>query len=624
MKIRLISEPNLERVTDEISAVTRVYRDDSADIQVTAKKSQEKGLRLSKEDGNITIEYERITDFCRALGLLGAFAAGEDKTLSQKASFETLGYMPDCSRNAVLSVSGAKDLLRHLAAMGFNMLMLYTEDTYEIPEYPYFGHLRGRFTKDELKEIDRYALSLGIELIPCIQVLAHLNQMFKWNSFKSINDTADILNIAKPETYDLIDAMLRVCEECFTSKRINLGMDEAHNLGRGKYLETTGAYKKTNEIMHEHLEKVINMANAHGFEPMMWSDMFFRPLYGGYYTTEGSLPDDLVKSKPDGITPIYWDYYCGEETCDNMMRCHEQFGCDFAFAGGAWKWIGYAPDNTYSLHIEDSHLRMCKKHNVKTVFTTGWGDKGGEAGQLSVLPALMQYAEYCYNDTVTRENLAKRFEELFDIPFDAFLRLDLPNRGSYTDLNTPSVTSQCKYLLYNDPLIGMMDKNLSPDDGETYAKHTKALNEYANHPTYGYLFRTLSELCNVLELKATLSYDEKAAYKAGDKETLYKIANERIPEIIKRLPAFINAFREQWYKENKTFGFEVQEQYLGGLMLRLSSTADRLNEYLDGKVECIEELEAPSLDYYCREGDFSEWPHLDAFNWQDIVSASRI
>lgn len=105
------------------------------------------------------------------MGALPAFYASGQKELYQEASFETLGYMPDCSRNAVLNVEGAKLLIR-LSCHGFNALMLYTEDTYEIEGYPYFGYMRGRFTKAELKELDAYALSLGVELIPCIQVLA--------------------------------------------------------------------------------------------------------------------------------------------------------------------------------------------------------------------------------------------------------------------------------------------------------------------------------------------------------------------------------------------------------------------------------------------------------------------
>lgn len=40
--------------------------------------------------------------------------------------------MVDCSRNAVLLVKSAKNLLRKMALMGYNMLQLYTEDTYEV------------------------------------------------------------------------------------------------------------------------------------------------------------------------------------------------------------------------------------------------------------------------------------------------------------------------------------------------------------------------------------------------------------------------------------------------------------------------------------------------------------
>ncbi len=64
--------------------------------------------------------------------------------------------------------------------MGYDTLMLYTEDTYEVDNQPFFGYKRGRYTKQELKEIDAYCISAGIELVPCIQMLAHLNCMFKW------------------------------------------------------------------------------------------------------------------------------------------------------------------------------------------------------------------------------------------------------------------------------------------------------------------------------------------------------------------------------------------------------------------------------------------------------------
>ena len=43
-----------------------------------------------------------------------------------------LGVMLDCSRNAVMSVDNVKKYADILSKMGYNTLMLYTEETYEV------------------------------------------------------------------------------------------------------------------------------------------------------------------------------------------------------------------------------------------------------------------------------------------------------------------------------------------------------------------------------------------------------------------------------------------------------------------------------------------------------------
>ena len=92
--------------------------------------------------------------------------------------FKRLGIMLDCSRNAVKSVAMLKVFIRMIKKMGYTTLMLYTEDTYEVDNQPYFGYMRGRYSQEELKEIDRFAGENDIELIPCIQTLAHLRKNY--------------------------------------------------------------------------------------------------------------------------------------------------------------------------------------------------------------------------------------------------------------------------------------------------------------------------------------------------------------------------------------------------------------------------------------------------------------
>ena len=61
-------------------------------------------------------------------------------------SIRSLGIMLDCSRNAVMTPKKVKEFASLIAGMGYNMLLLYTEDTYEIEGEPFFGYMRGRYT----------------------------------------------------------------------------------------------------------------------------------------------------------------------------------------------------------------------------------------------------------------------------------------------------------------------------------------------------------------------------------------------------------------------------------------------------------------------------------------------
>ena len=123
----------------------------------------------------------------------------------KQSAIEKLGLMIDCSRNSVMSVHALKKLIPILSKMGYTTLQLYTEDTYEVNNEPYFGYMRGRYSKQEIKEIDAYAASYNIELIPCIQTLAHLRALFRWPEYQKINDTEDILLVGEERVYTLLE-----------------------------------------------------------------------------------------------------------------------------------------------------------------------------------------------------------------------------------------------------------------------------------------------------------------------------------------------------------------------------------------------------------------------------------
>ena len=70
---------------------------------------------------------------------------------------------------------------------------------------------------------------------------------------------------------------------------------------------------------------------------------------------------------------------------------------------------------------------------------------------------------------------------------------------------------------------------------------------------------------------------------------------------MKKTDVLYRAFRALYLSENKAFGLEVQENRFGSLLLRLRSCAERLNDYLDGTVEKIDELEEKQVAFGKKE-----------------------
>lgn len=597
MKTKIFFEKLPKDLTAPVKEILPLLplEEDANGTPVTVKSGD--GIRLEKKQGGkIAVTYGAKHEFFRALSLLPDFLKGQDALLTETANFNLLSYMADMSRNAVFNLSGAKEMIRRLALCGYNSLMLYMEDTYEIPEYPYFGYMRGRFTQAELKEIDDYGYQFGIEVIPAIQTLAHLNATFRWQPFSSLRDTDDILRVGDEGVYELIDAMLRSVRKCFRTKRINIGMDEAHNLGRGTYLDRNGLRPKP-DIMIEHLNRVVKMCHEHDFTPMMWSDMFFRMQFGTYYIDHGSLSEDVIQKVPEGLELVYWDYYTlNRPRFEHMVECHLQFRNNrTVFAGGNSKWYGFAPLNGFAIESAKLQMDVCTKQGID-IIVTGWGDNGAEASQFGAFPVMLYYAEWGYHKDPDDAWMEKRSLDCLGIGYKEMQKVDLANDVGKEYFTGKYVIAPCKYLLYNDPLNGLMDLNLDPATvADAYRKATKKLKPMINHPEWGYVFETLYRLSDVLINKSDLSVRIRNAYKQGDRDTLSAIAVKEIPLVIRKLDKFLVAFRAQWYRENKSFGFDVQEQRIGGTRQRLLSSAETIRDYLDGKLEKIEELEQEQL-----------------------------
>lgn len=538
-------------------------------------------------------------------------------------TFKTFGTMLDCSRNAVMTVESVKRWIDLTAKLGCNTLHLYMEDTYEVDGHPYFGHLRGRYSKAELKQIDAYAAAHGMQVIPCIQTLAHVNALFHWPVYREIHDAADILLTGDERTYALVDGMFRTLRECLRTNIVNIGMDEADLLGLGKYLTLHG-YRDRFSILMEHLRRVSEMAKKNGFELLMWGDMFFRLAGGDYFTNFsqnpklGEIPEEVRQLVPENIHLVYWDYFSRDrQSYERNIDAHNAIKSGSWFAGGLWTWAGFAPHNTFSIATMREAMKACHAKGVENVVMTMWGDNGAECSKFAVLPALFTVSQMA-QDIDDVETIHANFEREFGIPFEDFRALDLI--GTQND-SAEAIYNPEKYLLYCDPFMGQFDNRVKSGDAAGYADCAARLAVYADHAEYGYLFRSLRALCAFLSVKADLGIRTRAAYLSGDKKAAKALSTD-YDAALERLDAFYAAYEQQWMHENKPQGFDVVDLRIGGQRQRLLHCRDRLLAYAEGRLDRIEELEEPVLDCCCEEK--ADGQATRAIFWHEIASANVI
>jgi len=557
------------------------------------------GCRVERAADVIAITYGST---CDALRGIGAALAGipEEGAIAERRPFKTLGIMLDCSRNAVMQVQHLKRWLRRLSLLGYNMVMLYTEDTYQLEAEPFFGLFRGAYSREELRDLDDYAARLGIEMIGCIQTLGHLEQMLKWGAYRKVRDTDRELLVGEPATYELIRKMVAHFAHCLGSRRIHVGMDETWTLGRGRFLDLHGR-KSGYEMLTQHLAEVCRICEGQGMRPMVWSDMFFK--FGGDmhsdYDPNSNIPDEVRKAIPPNLDLVYWDYSRDQEDSYlHLIERHRALGKEPLMASGVWTWLrlwyGRAETEAYAAPC----IRACKQAGLGELFFTMWGDDGGYCELDSALAGLAFAAAETYGEDA--ESLKRRFGAVCGGGYDLVLlasQLEFPAQALRDPWNADNMAAA---TLWDDPLLGMHFLGVGarhPGHWERARDHYRALaGGLASH-------RTVTEpvaldhaaaLAELLAAKIDFRLRLEHAYRSRQRADLQALADDT-NRLVALVEAVETTFRRQWHRRNKPSGLETIQIRLGGLRQRYLETGRLLRELLLGTRSAIAELDTGLL-----------------------------
>ena len=593
-KITITGQPP-QRWPEALTALSEELRFTLSDDGIPVHVVKGDCLSVVSDGAAVTVTWSKTVEFYRALSLIPLPLA--PCSIRQTAAFESCGIMFDCSRNAVLKPDALLGFLRKMALMGLNLGMMYTEDTYEVPEQPFFGYKRGRYSYDELKALDDYACMLGIELCPCIQTLGHLDRVMHWPAYHHVRENDAVIEADREETYVILEQMIRAACAPYRSKKIHLGMDEAYGVGLGAHLYHHG-YENPNHIMGRHLKRLLQITESLGLEPMMWSDMYFQ-IDGMHYHSPNDPSPAAIAAVDPRIRLVYWDYYQDQVArYDEALRKHALFPAPTVFAGGLWTWVGPAPAYGNAIANTVAGLTACKKAGIPLVLATAWGDNGQECNLTAALLGMQLYGELTYQDAYDPEQLYARFRRCCHADAQAFLALSemnsIPGMVSYP----ADPTNACKIFLYQDPLVQLFEKDMEGYDG---AVHYAALaGKYAalarENPEYTLLFDFYTALAHALSLKCRWHQEAAGIVRSGDRERAALLA-EDVPMTIQALEALRAVWRELWESTNKPHGFEVIDFRLGGVCARLSTAGQRMADFARGQIDDIPELSSETLIY---------------------------
>lgn len=538
--------------------------------------------------------------------------------------FKRLGISLDCARNGRMKPEMIKKYIDIMSKMGYNTLLLYLEDMFEIEGEPYFGYKRGRFTTAELSDLDSYAKVRGVEIVAFIELLSHMERIRRWSKYNNLFDNDHILLCDSDQTYEFVEKMFAAIRKGLSSNTICIGFDEATALGRGRYLDIHG-YQDPLDIALRHLGKISEIGTKFGYDELIAADDTFLRLAnnGTYGENIEQVPEYIKEQIPENVSLFTWEYFSTvQKTYDKVFRIAKSMKSEVWFCGAMYSWQGYTPHNHFSMQAMKCGFESCFDMGVENAFLTTWGDTGMECSWFSLLPCMYYMAEIAKgNDDL--QKIKSGFYKMFGIEWDTFMLLDLPGTANFHYYpDGPSdhhkIANCEKHFLYNDYFYGLVDNIDRPEYADEFKAAAEKLDKVVVTEEYAYLFEWIRDVCNVLAYKCNLGNRTREAYLKKDMTAI----KELLPiydKVVENLEIFYKSFEKRWMIENLSYGFEVHDIRIGGLIKRVAHCKEILVRFINGEIDKIEQFDEPVLDIFCREGDNSPIGNLD---WKTFFTVS--
>lgn len=269
---------------------------------------------FEKEEYKITVGKEGVTIFTscdegifRASSTLIQLIDTESGTtpfceIKDKPQLERRGYMLDIDQDGrIPTVKTIKQIIDYLASLKYNEFQLYLEGAaFRYREFSQISECSDRLDEEDILEIGRYCKERFIDFVPNQNSLGHLSVWLNQKDFfhlglRGDDEKTTTINPLLPESEEFIGRLYNSLLPLFDSKYVNIGCDEAFELGKFQTEEYCKKHGK-GKLFMEWLNKLNALAGQkYGKKIMFWSDMIYSHK-------------ELYNMIPKDATVLEWGY----------------------------------------------------------------------------------------------------------------------------------------------------------------------------------------------------------------------------------------------------------------------------------------------------------------------------
>ena len=274
------------------------------------------------------------------------------------------GISDDISRGQVSTLDNFKRIIKFISEYKMNTYMPYMEDIIQFEKYPEIGVGRGALSKNEIREIVKYADEHFVEVIPIFQTLGHYENILSQKEFIQYADWpgAASLDVTNPKTYKFLESLLEEVFELFPSKYFHMGADESYDVGFGNSRKLAEESSLA-DVHAEHYKRVYDICKKNNKKVMMYGDIIL------------SNPEILEKI-PKDITIVDWHYF--PRFRYPSTKTFSEAGFNYIVSPTVWNFNAAFPENFFAIPNIQTLIEDGINNYSIGMINSSWGDFGAE------------------------------------------------------------------------------------------------------------------------------------------------------------------------------------------------------------------------------------------------------